>query len=648
MENERREDEGIVSKRRRLGDSLRSGKQQKGIRWERFLPTRSLRVLLVEHDDSTRHIIAALLRKCCYQVAAFADGLKAWEVMKQKNYSLDLVLTEVEMPSLSGLCLLDKIVGTEECKNIPVIMMSSEDSVNIVLKCMLKGAADFLVKPVRKNELRNLWQHVWRRQRVCSFSYSSFWLSTLRKIDSVAGNQSQTGENSDEYSDVQNLRSKPDLRIEISQKHGESILAMQDCFQAADEEDTEQPVKNVNLVADSLMEVDLCTFRDESSVAGNAAVISIPKAYAVQNSSQISYGEVNLGSVKSAKYESAKPSLLNETNAPKESLQSVVGSMQSFSNAPCSYPPMEMISVKENESSVDIKFSRMNPVLDFSASTTWELFSRGTHGCVQHWVQERDILNHSNTSAFSRYGGKTTKSAFQKLNSSSACIKDRKNVDQSHLHVIVDHENQYPDVSSVAYNNDDEIKMKILSDGNEKDLGTLPSDTQNQETLGGQENTFLHGPCHFLPNLIPVEALPCPSFYAGFGASIQPSVCTPFQQNSAVVEHTTVKCNCDHHGHHGDHCTGHSRSNVFYCHNPSYQLPDGERDAEAGDQRELTCSWKEQFKNSGSKGNDEARNTSAAIRAALEIGNENGVQNSSSKGTYYDSANREAALVKFG
>ncbi|KAI3963206.1 hypothetical protein MKX01_030336 [Papaver californicum] len=41
--------------------------------------------------------------------------------------------------------------------------MSSHHSIGIVFKCMLKGADDFLVKPVRKNELRNLWQHVWRK-----------------------------------------------------------------------------------------------------------------------------------------------------------------------------------------------------------------------------------------------------------------------------------------------------------------------------------------------------------------------------------------------------------------------------------------------------------------------------------------------------
>jgi hypothetical protein len=34
----------------------------------------------------------------------------------------------------------------------------------IVYQCLTKGAADFLVKPVRKNELKNLWQHVWRKR----------------------------------------------------------------------------------------------------------------------------------------------------------------------------------------------------------------------------------------------------------------------------------------------------------------------------------------------------------------------------------------------------------------------------------------------------------------------------------------------------
>ena len=141
------------------------GGESKGLmRWEKFLPKMVLRVLLVEADDSTRQIIAALLRKCSYKVAAVPDGLKAWEILKGRPHNIDLILTEVDLPAISGYALLTLIMEHDICKNIPVIMMSSQDSISTVYKCMLRGAADYLVKPLRKNELRNLWQHVWRRQ----------------------------------------------------------------------------------------------------------------------------------------------------------------------------------------------------------------------------------------------------------------------------------------------------------------------------------------------------------------------------------------------------------------------------------------------------------------------------------------------------
>ncbi|KAI5077779.1 hypothetical protein GOP47_0007603 [Adiantum capillus-veneris] len=133
------------------------------IRWERFLPQQQLRVLLVEDDDATRHVVSALLRNCCYEVTSAANGLLAWELLMDQSTKVDLVLTEVVMPCLSGIGLLARIMSHEPLKHIPVIMMSSHDSMGVVFKCLSKGAVDFLVKPVRKNELKNLWQHIWRR-----------------------------------------------------------------------------------------------------------------------------------------------------------------------------------------------------------------------------------------------------------------------------------------------------------------------------------------------------------------------------------------------------------------------------------------------------------------------------------------------------
>ncbi|KAK6933289.1 Signal transduction response regulator, receiver domain, partial [Dillenia turbinata] len=170
------------------------------IRWERFLPIRSLKVLLVENDDSTRQVVSALLRNCSYEVTAVENGLQAWKILEDLTNHIDLVLTEVVMPSLSGIALLCKIMSHKTCKNIPVIMMSSNDSMGIVFKCLSKGAVDFLVKPIRKNELKNLWQHVWRKCHSSSGSGSESGIRTHKSVKSKSLEESDdnTGSNDDE------------------------------------------------------------------------------------------------------------------------------------------------------------------------------------------------------------------------------------------------------------------------------------------------------------------------------------------------------------------------------------------------------------------------------------------------------------------
>ncbi|KAL3523420.1 hypothetical protein ACH5RR_016254 [Cinchona calisaya] len=168
--------------------------------WERFLPLRSLKVLLVENDDSTRHVVSALLRNCSYEVTAVSNGVEAWKILEDLTNHIDLVLTEVAMPCLSGVSLLSKIMNHKTCKNIPVIMMSSNDSMGIVFKCLSKGAVDFLVKPIRKNELKNLWQHVWRKCHSSSGSGSESGIRTQKstKSKSIEGSDNNTDSNDED------------------------------------------------------------------------------------------------------------------------------------------------------------------------------------------------------------------------------------------------------------------------------------------------------------------------------------------------------------------------------------------------------------------------------------------------------------------
>ncbi|KAE8681700.1 Two-component response regulator-like APRR9 [Hibiscus syriacus] len=190
----------------------KSNEENDGSLWERFLPRMVLRVLLVEADDSTRQIIAALLRKCSYIVAAVPDGLMAWETLKDRPHNIDLILTEVELPSISGYALLTLVMEHDICKNIPVIMMSSEDSFSMVLKCMVKGAADFLIKPVRRNELRNLWQHVWRRHMLAGGCAPHNLPASEHKVEATAENNDESNQSSDYESSTQKIKDESDTQ----------------------------------------------------------------------------------------------------------------------------------------------------------------------------------------------------------------------------------------------------------------------------------------------------------------------------------------------------------------------------------------------------------------------------------------------------
>ncbi|CAI9273337.1 unnamed protein product [Lactuca saligna] len=172
------------------------------VHWERFLHVRSIKVMLVEDDDCTRHIVTALLRNCNYEVIQAANGLQAWKILENLSNHIDIVLTEVVMPCLSGIGLFCKIMSHKTRKNIPVIMMSSHDSMGLVFKCLSKGAVDFLVKPIRKNELKNLWQHVWRRCHSSSGSGSESGTQAQKSVNSKSNvrydNSSKDGDDNNE------------------------------------------------------------------------------------------------------------------------------------------------------------------------------------------------------------------------------------------------------------------------------------------------------------------------------------------------------------------------------------------------------------------------------------------------------------------
>lgn len=120
-----------------------------------------LRVLVVDDDIVCLRIIEQMLRKCKYSVTTCTQATVALNLLRERRGTFDIVLSDVHMPDMDGFKLLE-LVGLE--MDLPVIMMSGDGRTNLVMRGVQHGACDYLIKPIRDEELKNIWQHVVRKK----------------------------------------------------------------------------------------------------------------------------------------------------------------------------------------------------------------------------------------------------------------------------------------------------------------------------------------------------------------------------------------------------------------------------------------------------------------------------------------------------
>ncbi|XP_077221896.1 two-component response regulator ORR24-like isoform X2 [Tasmannia lanceolata] len=122
-----------------------------------------MRVLAVDDNPTCLKLLESLLRKCDYHVTTTNQAIRALELLRENKDKFDLVISDVHMPDMDGFKLLE-LVGLE--MDLPVIMLSGNSDTKAVMKGITHGACDYLLKPVRFEELKNIWQHVIRRRKV--------------------------------------------------------------------------------------------------------------------------------------------------------------------------------------------------------------------------------------------------------------------------------------------------------------------------------------------------------------------------------------------------------------------------------------------------------------------------------------------------
>ncbi len=109
------------------------------------------RILYVDDNPDLRRFVYGLLEKD-YNVFLALNGLDGFE--KAKLYEVELVLSDLMMPVMTGSQLLEKLRSESETSDIPFIMLTAKSDIETRIEEIEKGTDDFLAKPFSEAELR--------------------------------------------------------------------------------------------------------------------------------------------------------------------------------------------------------------------------------------------------------------------------------------------------------------------------------------------------------------------------------------------------------------------------------------------------------------------------------------------------------------
>ncbi|KAI9154500.1 hypothetical protein LWI28_027172 [Acer negundo] len=453
--------------------------------WERFLHLRSLKVLLVEKDDSTRQVVAALLRNCSYEVTEAANGLQAWKILEDLTNHIDIVLTEVVMPCLSGIGLLCKIMSHKTRKNVPVIMMSSLDSMGLVFKCLSKGAVDFLVKPIRKNELKNLWQHVWRRCQNSSGSGSESGTQTQKSVKSKGVEKSDNSTGSNDEDD------NGSIGLNVGNGSDDGSGTQSSWTKIAVEVDRPRPKSSCDRVSECPDSTCAQVIHSTEKISGNYMV---PMTAARECQEQLGTKPNNQLEVGSSKFSEqiGKGKLDLNSDSPSSKLNyeavnltSIITKITDTEKDKTEYEDPNRVSKILDINGKSIKDSGELPSLELSLKRL-----RGAKDIGTTVQDDRNVFRRSDSSAFSRYNNKGPTG-----NIESACKVDNR--------LEVAKKGSVRDIQS--HSNKDPLNQSSNGGSNNMDMGSTTDNVfikpvllKNKSKVSSTVNR-LHSSCAFQP-----------------------------------------------------------------------------------------------------------------------------------------------------
>ncbi len=107
------------------------------------------RILIVDDEESMRHMLSIMLKKEGYEVEAAANGRFALEALAKGGF--DAVLCDIRMPEMDGVGFLKAL--DHRAQELTVIMMSAFGTIDTAIEAMKLGAYDYISKPFKSDEI---------------------------------------------------------------------------------------------------------------------------------------------------------------------------------------------------------------------------------------------------------------------------------------------------------------------------------------------------------------------------------------------------------------------------------------------------------------------------------------------------------------
>ncbi|MEE8416223.1 MAG: response regulator, partial [Desulfobacterales bacterium] len=131
--------------------------ERKTDRVKKAVDSLDLRVLVVDHNRANRHILVEYLKSWGCRPVAASDGREALDILRESvslKKPFNLVLTDLQMPEMSGFDLAKAIKEIDTLKNMSIMALTSAGQKGDGMHCKEIGIKGYLTKPIRRDELR--------------------------------------------------------------------------------------------------------------------------------------------------------------------------------------------------------------------------------------------------------------------------------------------------------------------------------------------------------------------------------------------------------------------------------------------------------------------------------------------------------------